>query len=267
MRGSVVMSSDNEILAGRYRLVRRLGSGSSCDVYAAIDLELGVTVALKRFRETSPEALLRIKSEFRALSGIHAPGLVQFFHLVVSDDLAFFTMELVDGVALTEFARGVGYDDLRGVLARIVEAIGELHARGQLHRDLKPANILVTASHIVRVLDFGLAAAAGPIAGTPAYMAPELFDGQPASTASDWYSFGAVLYELLAGQTPASGRKLGEIIVHKQRRRFPAVRELAPTAPGELGELAWQLLDPDPARRPRRQDIAAVLAHRARSDR
>src|SRR5215831_11581209 len=86
----VVMSSDDEILAGRYRLVRRLGSGSSCDVYEAIDLELGATVALKRFREASPEALVRIKSEFRTLAGIHAPGLVQFFDLVVSDDAEFF---------------------------------------------------------------------------------------------------------------------------------------------------------------------------------
>ncbi|HEY6175448.1 MAG TPA: protein kinase, partial [Kofleriaceae bacterium] len=145
--------------------MRCLGSGSSCDVYEAIDLELGATVALKRFREASPDALVRIKSEFRTLAGIHAPGLVQFFDLVVNDDDAFFTMELVDGVALTEFARGAGGDELRGVLGRIAAAVGELHARGQLHRDLKPANILVTADRRVRVLDFGLAAAAGPTAG------------------------------------------------------------------------------------------------------
>src|ERR1051325_12097319 len=95
------MSSD-EILGGRYRLVRCLGSGASCDVYEAVDLRLGATVALKRFREASLDALIRIKSEFRTLAGIHAPGLVQFFDLVVNDDDAFFTMELVDGVALTD---------------------------------------------------------------------------------------------------------------------------------------------------------------------
>jgi serine/threonine-protein kinase len=255
---AAVVPRDDETLAGRYQLVRLLGCGTSSDVYEAIDLSNDATVALKRFREASIESLARIKSEFGTLAGIHAPGLVRFFDLVVSEDAAFFTMELVDGVPLTEYARTATTDALRTALGQVADAVGELHTRGHLHRDLKPANILVGRDGDVRVLDFGLADVVG-IAGTPAYMAPELFEGRLPSPASDWYSFGAVIYEALAGRIPGAGTDIAEIVVRKQQRRFPTVRELHPEASSELGELAWQLLDPDPANRPERRAIAAWL--------
>jgi hypothetical protein len=228
-------------------------------VYEAIDTALGATVALKRFREASPDALIRIKAEFRALAGIHAPGLVRFFDLVVTDDAAFFTMELVDGISIADHAQAATGEALGGALRKLARAIGELHARGQLHRDLKPANLLVTRDGDVRVLDFGITALAAGSAGTLAYTAPELFLGQPPSAASDWYSFGAVLYELLAGRVPASGRDVAEILVRKQQRRFPPVHEIAPGAPAALAGLAWDLLDPDPARRPGQRAIERRL--------
>jgi tRNA A-37 threonylcarbamoyl transferase component Bud32 len=256
---------DPEILAGCYRLVRLLGRGASCDVYEAVDLAHGSTVALKRFREPSLEALIRIKSEFRTLADLHIPGLVRFFDLVVSEDAAFFTMELVDGVVLTEYARSASCDELRGALGRVAHALGELHARGHLHRDLKPANILVTRGGEVRVLDFGLAGVAGSMAGTLVYMAPELFEGCAPGPASDWYSFGVVLYELLAGRVPAGG-DIAEILVRKQLRRFPGVREVNPAAAPELADLAWALLEPDPAHRAGRAAVAAGLAQEPRDD-
>jgi eukaryotic-like serine/threonine-protein kinase len=246
------------ILVGRYGLVRCLGSGTSCDVHEAIDLELGSRVALKQFREGSLDASRRIRSEFRTLADIHLPGLVQFFDLVVTDDVAFFTMELVDGVTLSEWARQAAPDDLRAVLGRAARTIGALHACGQLHRDVKPANIMVTAGGDVRVLDFGLAGAAGS-AGTLAYQAPEQLDGRPATAASDWYSFGTMLYELLAGRLPADGRDVAELVMRKKLRRFPTIRQVAPDAPAELADLAWGLLEPDPTKRLGRSAIASVL--------
>src|SRR5262249_50799626 len=172
---------------------------------------------------------------------------------------AFFTMELVDGAPLTDYCRGASAEQLRVVFGRVARAIGELHVRGQLHRDVKPGNILVTSDGAVRVLDFGLASATGPVSGTLAYMAPELFDGRPASAASDWYSFGVVLYEVLAGRVPASGH-VAELVLRKQQRRFPAAREVNAEAPRELSDLAWGLLDPDPATRLGHDAIAALLA-------
>jgi tetratricopeptide (TPR) repeat protein len=246
---TVGMSSDSQVLAGRYQLVRCIGSGSFCDVYEANDLALGSRVALKRFREESLDALRCTKLEFRTLADIHAPGLVRFFDLVVADDAVFFTMEFVDGVTLTEYTQRAAPEDTRAVLGRVARALGELHARDQLHRDVKPANIMVTPSGDVRVLDFGLASASGATAGTLAYQAPELFEGRPPSMASDWYSFGAVLYEVLARRVPAGGRDIAEILLRKKLRRFPQVREVNPDAPAELGDLAWGLLAPDPATR------------------
>jgi hypothetical protein len=255
-------ASDPAILAGRYQLVQRLGSGSSCDVYEALDRKLGARVALKRFREDSVDALVRTKSEFRALANIHVPGLVRFFDLVVTDDATFFTMELVDGVTLTEYARRASIDEVRPVLGRVARVLGELHACGQLHRDVKPANIMITGDGDIRVLDFGLAGATGAPAGTLAYLAPELLEGRPPSTASDWYSFGVVLYEMLARQVPTSGRELAELVLRKRQRRFPTVHAVNPAAPADLSELAWGLLDPDPRTRPDRAAVAAMFGMR-----
>lgn len=116
--------SDPEVLADRYRLVRCLGRGADCEVHEAVDLALGSTVALKRFRAPSLAAVIQIKAEFRALADIHAPGLVRFFDLTVDGDAAFFTMELVRGVSLGEYARGAGGEALRGVLGRVAAAVG-----------------------------------------------------------------------------------------------------------------------------------------------
>ncbi|HEX7842489.1 MAG TPA: protein kinase, partial [Kofleriaceae bacterium] len=248
-----------DVLAGRYQLTRQLGAGSSCDVYEAIDLARGERVALKRFRDDSLDALVSLKQEFRALANIHAPGLVQFYDLVVEGGTAFFTMELVNGVTVTEYARKAGSDATRAVLEQLANAIDELHAHGQLHRDLKPENILVTADGGVRVLDFGLAAARGPTAGTPVYMAPELFLGGAPSPASDWYSYGVVLYELFAGSVPAKGRDFSELLLRKQRRKFPPAREVNPETPPDLSDLAWGLLEPDPVKRLGRSALVSAL--------
>jgi serine/threonine protein kinase len=128
--------SDSEILAGRFQLLYRLGSGALCDVHAALDLEDGSRVALKRFRAPSRDGHTLLKAEFRTLVDHAIPGLVRFFDLVVRDDTAFFTMELVHGKTLTEYAASAALDDVCAVLRRVARALAEHHACPLLHRDL-----------------------------------------------------------------------------------------------------------------------------------
>jgi hypothetical protein len=250
------------LLAGRYQLVRKLGGGSTADVHAAFDTVLGASVGLKCFREQSPGALRGLKAEFRMLADIHHPNLVKLFDLVVTEEVAFFTMELVNGVTFAEYARTAPVADLRRAIGQLSDAIAALHEHGTLHRDVKPANVLVTSAGDVRVLDFGLASARAvpPMAGTLAYMAPELFAGEAAAEPGDWYGFGVLLYEAVTGRLPADGPSVGELVLRKSTRRFPRASELARDLAPDLDELVWALLDPDPRTRADHASVASVVA-------
>jgi eukaryotic-like serine/threonine-protein kinase len=154
---------------------------------------------------------------------------------------------------------------LQAVLPPLVEGVRALHAAGQLHRDIKPSNILVNASGRVALADFGLVtnlAGEGTdrgIFGTPAYMSPEQATGEDLSAASDWYSFGTVLYRLLCGQAPYTGTS-AQILESKRQRRAPPALELAPDAPRVLADLCMGLLEPRPENRPAAHEIASVVA-------
>jgi tRNA A-37 threonylcarbamoyl transferase component Bud32 len=248
-----------EVLADRYELVRQLGSGAYGEVYEAHDRVLGATVALKRLRHQSADALLHIKGEFRALAGIRHPGLVRLFDLVVAGDEAFFTMERVHGVRLTEYAHEASPVALASAVRSAADAIEALHARGKLHRDLKPDNVLVGARGEAQILDFGFVAHASATAGTLAYMAPEAFEGAAPSPASDWYGLGVLVYEALTGRVPASARDLAESVLRKRTRRFPRPRELRAGVSAELDDLVWSLLEPIPAKRAGHDAIVRAL--------
>jgi len=237
---------------GRYELGALLGEGSFGVVYEAFDRARGARVALKLLRRASPEALLRFKREFRELSRLADPSFVRLYDLHGDGDRWYFTMERLEATRFDAWCTDM--TRLRGALEGLSEALRRLHRAGFVHRDIKPSNVLVRRDGSVVLLDFGLVYAAHDprstvVAGTPAYVAPEVLAGGAPTARSDWYAVGVMLYEALTGEPPFSGAA-EEILRDKQTRAAPPVLERAPSAPADLARLCDALLDRDPNERP-----------------
>src|SRR5687768_3181023 len=212
-----------------YRVQRLLGQGGMGVVYLAEDERLGRDVALKVLRDNSsdPTARVRLVREARIAAGISHPLICQVFELGEWNDQPFIAMEVVDGEPLAaRLTNGAlpPADALRIAVA-VVEALGVLHRRGIIHRDLKPSNVFVTETG-VKVLDFGLARPVTPpsedetadqithsgvFLGTPRYAAPEQLLGDEVDERADLFSAGVMLFEMLAGRPPFSGKTLAAI--------------------------------------------------------
>ncbi len=248
----------------RFEPLGFLGRGAAGCVYRVLDRELQSVVALKTIAVRAAEPIYRLKREFRALAGIVHANLVQLHDLVVSDDVCFFTMELVEGPDFVEYVRGEA-GDAEGHLYRFLDAapqlvrgLAALHGAGRLHRDVKPSNVRVDPRGRVVILDFDLAAlldelggrdaAAGEVAGTFAYMAPEQTWGLEVGPAADWYALGVVFHEALTGRLPSDGRPAA---LAREGSAGPiAVPAWEVSLPERLRELVASLLRPEPQRRP-----------------
>ncbi|HUP60983.1 MAG TPA: serine/threonine-protein kinase [Thermoanaerobaculia bacterium] len=221
-RGMEAQFAPGTIIAGRYRIASILGSGGMGEVYRADDTKLGQQVALKFLPQRlarDPLLLERLHDEVRLGRQIAHPNVCRIYDIVDWDDAHFVAMEYVDGEDLSRLLHRIGrlasdkaVDIARGIAAGLAAA----HAKGIFHRDLKPANVMIDSHGDARIMDFGLALAAGDdsqdgvISGTPAYMAPEQLAGEPASVQSDLYALGLVMYELVTGKRAHNARTLPE---------------------------------------------------------
>ena len=197
------------VLAGRYRMITRLGTGGMGEVWRADDLVLETQVALKLIYSADPEARKRILNEVRLARQITHPAICRVFDVGESAGEVFYSMELVHGEDLATLVRRMGRlpgEKVIDIGQQLCDGLVAAHAQGILHRDLKPANVLIDEDGLVRITDFGIAitrdAALNPtLMGTPRYMAPEqLESGTPLSERTDIYALGLILYELLVGR-------------------------------------------------------------------
>jgi len=263
-------------LGGRYDLERRVGVGGMSEVWRAHDLVLDRTVAVKLISPGLAGEITsvdRIRAEARSAARLVHPNVasVHDFGTATAADgreVPYIVMELAEGETLAEHLRD-GPLDWRiaaRVCAEVSAALSAAHAHGIVHRDVKPANVILAPSG-VKVLDFGIAAPAGApdhtpdgvVVGTPAYLAPEQLDRQPATPAADMYALGVLLYYCLTGRLPYAAGSTTQLLGARRRRPPEPLPEI-PGLPAEIAELCRRCLAEAPAARPTSLMAALLLA-------
>jgi eukaryotic-like serine/threonine-protein kinase len=253
-----------KIVDGRYVLGESLGSGGMGEVYLAHDGVLERDVALKVLRSQyagDEEVAERFRREARSAASLSHPNIVQVYDRgEVEDGTSYIAMEYVPGGTLKEQIgrRGpFGERETAAVGAQIADALAAAHERGVIHRDIKPQNVLVSASGDLKVTDFGIARAAsavtssasGAIFGTAGYISPEQALGEPVGPASDLYSLGVVLYEMLTGELPfVADNSIAVCMKHVNEPPLPP-KLLDPDIPEGMNDLVLMLLAKHPADR------------------
>jgi len=217
------------LLAGRYRVIERLGSGGMAAVYLAHDERLDRDVAVKRLHTTERDDLdaRRFQREAKLGASLSHPNLVSIFDTEKDDESVLLVMEYIDGETLAERLSRGGLEPPRAVaiVRAVARALDHAHSAGIVHRDIKPANVLLGRDGTVKLADLGIAKAVertditdtGTVLGTLAYMAPEQLQGGAVGPAVDIYALAAMAFEMLTGRKPRRGRTAVEIaheVVH-----------------------------------------------------
>lgn len=218
-----------------YRHERELGSGATGRVMLARHESTGTPVAIKylvRTLHSAPDFRTAYRSEAVLLGGLDSPHVARLYEYVESEHGAAIVMELVEGIALRDLLRAEGATTPEAALVVLkgsLLGLAAAHEAGVVHRDYKPENVLVTAQGVSKLVDFGIAARSGDTgaaAGTPVYMAPEQFSGEPAQPSADVYAATATFFECVTGDRPYSGTTVMELMI--QHTQAPIPDELAP---------------------------------------
>jgi serine/threonine-protein kinase len=246
----------------QYWIEAPLGKGSMARVFRARHLGLDRMCALKimdpRLLARQPATREQFWAEARAAANLVHPHVVTIHNLGTDRGFDFIEMEYVSGaVSLKDgLIRNGPFDPLRTtkLVRQIVLALQAAHRAGIVHRDVKPANVLLTQRGHAKLADFGLARRlvglpSEKLAGTPTFMAPELFGGSPASAQSDIYAVGVMLYYLLSARLPFSSSSIPKLIQLHQKQPVPDIREIAPQIPEPLQEILGRSLAKAPADR------------------
>ncbi|KUN10618.1 serine/threonine protein kinase [Streptomyces yokosukanensis] len=251
---------------GRYRLTHRLGRGGMAEVFAAEDVRLGRTVAVKLLRADlaeDPVSKARFTREAQSVAGLNHHAIVAVYDsgedFVGGQSVPYIVMELVEGRTIRDLlmnAEAPGPEQGLIIVSGVLEALAYSHQHGIVHRDIKPANVIITNSGAVKVMDFGIARAlhgasttmtqTGMVMGTPQYLSPEQALGKAVDHRSDLYATGCLLYELLALRPPFTGETpLSVVYQHVQDIPTPP-SATSDGCPPELDGLVMRSLAKDP---------------------
>jgi serine/threonine protein kinase len=241
-----------------YRILSKLGEGGMGVVYEAEDTKLKRTVALKFLPPEltkDPQAKARFIQEAQAAAALDHPNICPVFEVGEAEGRTYIAMPRVRGQSLKDkIAAGpLALDEALDIAAQIAEGLKEAHERGIVHRDIKPANIMLTEKGQAKIMDFGLAKLTGTadvtktlaVTGTPAYMSPEQAKGETVDRRTDVWSFGATLYEMLAGVMPF-GRKSDQALIHSILHEAPEpLSRIRPEIPLPLERVVQKALEKD----------------------
>lgn len=276
VRNTVIMSQPEFDYLGPYRVVMTLGRGGMGTVYKGVHAKHGEVVAIKviavgvanqsRFRR-------RFEGEIKTLQKLKHPNIVSLRGVGEEQGLLFYTMEFVDGYSLHEHLRRCSrlpWEDVVEIGIQTTAALKHAHDLGIIHRDLKPANLMLNPEGQLKLTDFGIAklfgstdmTAAGSVIGTADYMPPEQAEGKSVTVKSDLYSLGAVMYAMLCGKAPFTGKSVPEVLYSVRYNPVPRLEDRVSELPTALAELVHELLDKEPSRRP---PTALVVGNRLKA--
>ena len=253
---------------GRYRLERALGHGGMAVVYLAHDEELDRSVAVKVLADSlaNDESLReRFLREARFAGGLAHPNIVRIYDAGDAEGRLFIVMEYVPGRTLGEVGK-LSPDELVPLALQACAGLQHAHDAGLVHRDVKPGNLLLREDRVLKIADFGIARATeatrltqfGTVLGTAAYLSPEQAAGEDVTAATDIYSLGAVLYELLTGRPPHQFDSLADLAEKQSSGAIVPARELDPAVPEAVEAVVMRCLARDARFRP---GSAAEVAH------
>ena len=263
----------NTLVDGRYRILRRLGSGGMADVYCAEDSHLGRQVAIKvlhrRFAQDQ-EFVERFRREAKAAAGLNHPNVVGVFDRGEHEGTYYIAMEFLTGRTLKDIVTAeapLAQERVIDVGTQILQAAGFAHRQGVIHRDFKPHNVIVDDLGHAKVTDFGIARAGasemtetGSIMGTAQYLSPEQAQGHGVTATSDIYSIGVMLYEMLAGRLPFEGDSAVAVALKHLSETPSPISQWRPDVHPALEAVVMAALAKDPAQRwQSAEDLAAAL--------
>jgi len=251
---------------GRYKVLSELGRGAMGIVYQAQDPTIGRLVAIKTIRLgelTHPEEREQLRSrlfrEAQSAGSLSHPGIVTIYDIAEEKDLAYISMEFVEGQTLERILNTGAIADAKylvSVATQTALALDYAHSKGIVHRDIKPGNIMVNAEGMVKITDFGIARIAsskfthtGTVMGTPSYMSPEQVRGAAVDGRSDMFSLGVVLYEMLTGQKPFTGESITTIIFKIVSENPIPAKEINPSVGTKMNAVVMRALAKEPAER------------------
>jgi len=248
---------------GKYRLIEQLGRGGFASVYKAYQPRLDRYVAVKVLHPHLIEGedfLARFEREAKSVAGLRHPNIIIVHDFDVDDNTYFMVMEFIDGQSLkermeelTKKEEFMPLGEVQRIIDNVSSALDYAHERDMLHRDIKPSNVILNEAGVSFLADFGIArilsntqfTATGALIGTPTYMSPEQGQGLSVSPASDVYSLGVLLYELLVGRVPFDADTPLAIIFKHISDSLPSVRAFRPNLPEALERVTYKALAKD----------------------
>lgn len=268
------------VLDAKYQVERLIGKGGMGNVYEAKHLHMGLPVAVKILHPhlvTDSTAVERFRREARSARTVNHPNAISIMDFgVTSDNILYLAMELISGISLQELLKKeTVIDSARAVkiMRQVCLAVNAAHEKAIIHRDLKPDNILLldhgTESEKVKVIDFSIAkmkesgkdpnlTSAGVVVGTPQYISPEQAQGLELDSRSDIYSMGIIIYQMLTGNVPFTGKTSAMLLMQHIQAKPKSIREVKPEVPARLEEVVLRALSKQAKDRQQTADVLAT---------
>ena len=264
--------AQNVTLNKRYQLINRVGSGGMAVVYKAKDLALGRLVAVKMLHDSltgDNNFLASFRREAHAAANLAHPNIVTVYDIGEAEHRHFIVLEFIDGQTLKQIIRQhkangtyLPLTDVLTIVIQICEGIGCAHRADLVHCDVKPQNVRITRDQRVKVADFGIARAVSEATisqqsrswGTPQYFSPEQAAGEKPTPASDVYSIGIILFEMLTNELPFQAETPTGLAIKHLQTPPPLVTELNPLVPPQLAQIVNKVLSKEPSGRARSPD-------------